>query len=341
MRTQFAESMPKLSDLSLSAGVITTNLLLALLALLLILLACSVFNGTLKERGNDLMMVFAGVLAPLGAVGRGWNALSARMDDPGAAFPLRRLVIIVALISVIYSAIDPGFGFNLSTLALLISLAVGLGLLTLLYEGAQVVMSSRRFGLEGTLQLHPLGAVVAILSVLASRVVDLHPGIVLGFVAGASVAARDPRESGQITFVPMLLLLGLSMVALGLIDPFRALSEQSSQWFAVIPETVAVTVFVGGIEGLLFNLVPLTFMEGKNVWDWSKVAWASLALVVGFLFFHVLLNRTNGYAGALENANVQLLFALCFVFLAVAGAFWLICRLLPEEDGATEEFAEP
>jgi hypothetical protein len=61
---------------------------------------------------------------------------------------------------------------------------------------------------------------------------------------------------------------------------------------------------------------------------------------VSFLFLHVLLNRTNGYADALENANVQALFVMCFVFLAVAGAFWLICRQLPEGAGG-EEYSEP
>jgi hypothetical protein len=342
-RTQFAESVPKLSDLSTSGRVVLTNLLLGLIALLLILLACAVFNGTLKERGNELMAAFAGVLTPLGAIGQGWHAVSARLDDPTAAFPLVRLTLIVVLISVIYTAIDPSFGWNLSTLAMLISLAIGLGVLTVVYEGAQVVLSSRRFGLEGTLQLHPLGVVVAILSVLASRFTDLHPGVVLGFVAGASVAARDPREAGQLTFIPMLILLSLSLMALALIDPFRALSDESSQWLAVVPETAAVTIFVGGIEGLLFNLVPLTFMEGKKIWDWNKIAWLGLAGTVSFFFFHVLLNRTNGYADALADADVQALFAMCFVFLAVAGAFWYACRtFLPETDDAVaQDFAEP
>ncbi len=340
-RTQFAESVPKLSDLSTSGKVVLTNLLLGLIALLLILLACAVFNGTLKERGNELMAAFAGVLTPLGVIGQGWNTLSSRLDDPAAAFPLMRLTLIVVLISVIYTGIDPSFGWNLSTLAMLISLAIGLGVLTVVYEGAQVVLSSRRFGLEGTLQLHPLGVVVAILSVLASRFTDLHPGVVLGFVAGASVAARDPREAGQLTFIPMLILLALSLVALALIDPFRALSDESSQWLAVVPETAAVTIFVGGIEGLLFNLVPLTFMEGKKIWDWNKLAWLGLAVTVSFFFFHVLLNRTDGYADALANADVQALFAACFVFLAIAGAFWYACRTFLPESDTSEELAGP
>jgi hypothetical protein len=333
--------VPTLGDLSLSASVITTNLILAVLALLLILLACSVFNGTLKERGNELMLMFAGVLAPLGAISRGWTALAYRIDDPRAPFPVVRLALIVGLVSVIYAALDDDFGWNLSTVALLVSLAIGLGLLTVLYEGAQVVLSSRRFGLEGTLQLHPLGVVVAVISVVVSRLADLHPGVVLGFVAGASIAARDPREQGQITFFPMLGLLAISLVALALIDPFRSLSEESSQWFAVIPETVAVTIFIGGIEGLLFNLVPVTFMEGKKIWDWSKVAWLALGVTVGFFFFHVVLNRTDGYASALANASVQALFAVAFVFLAAAGLFWFVCRNFVPEERAADELAEP
>jgi hypothetical protein len=253
------------------------------------------------------------------------------------------MAFIVVLISVIYSALDPTFGMNLATLAMLISLAIGVGLLSIFYEGTQVILSLRRFGLEGRLELHPLGIVVALVSVIATRLVHMHPGIVLGFVAGAAVSAEDPREEGQITFVPMVGSLALSLVALLLIGPFRGLSNDSVHWWAVIPETVAVTVFVGGIEGLLFGLLPLEFMDGRKVWDWSKVAWAGLAVAATFLFFHVLLNQTDGYASALANASVQGLFILCAVFVVAAGAFWLACRLsFPERgSGGPSEVAGP
>ena len=209
-RTEYAFSVPKLTDLSLAASVITTNLVLALLALLLILLACSVINSTLKERGMEVTAALAGYMGPFAAIGRGWTAIANRLDEPDAPFPLGRMAFIVVLISVIYSALDPTFGMNLATLAMLISLAIGVGLLSIFYEGTQVILSLRRFGLEGRLELHPLGIVVALVSVIATRLVHMHPGIVLGFVAGAAVSAEDPREEGQITFVPMVGSLALA-----------------------------------------------------------------------------------------------------------------------------------
>ena len=104
---------------------------------------------------------------------------------------------------------------------------------------------------------------------LISRLTDIHPGVILGVIAGAAIAGDDPRQHGPIIFVPMLGLLVLSLAALIALEPLRSLAGDSPEWYGVIPETVAVTVFVAGIEGLLFNLLPLTFMEGRKVWECS------------------------------------------------------------------------
>jgi hypothetical protein len=246
-------------------------------------------------------------------------------DDAGWA-SLPRLGLILLIVGAIYSGLDPDFGLNQTTLALVVSLTIGVGLLTIIYEGSQILLSSRAFGHPGTLELEPLGILIAIASVLLTRITSLHPGIVLGVIAGAVVSAPDTREQGKVVLGAMVGMLVMSLVALLLVAPLRTLSNDSSAWYAVIPETVAVTLFVGGIEGLLFNLLPLEFMEGRAVWRWSRPAWLLLTVTVVFVFFHVVVNRTDSYTSVAEETGVRALFAIAVVCVLLASAFWVVCR---------------
>jgi len=323
-----------LSDLSTSPATIATNLTLSLAAFLLILLACGVFNETLKENGSEL----SAALSRLPLVGSLFTVPVQAVPKPvqrGLSFGFLKPISMLALLGVIYSALDPAFGFNTTTLALLISLAIALGFLTTLFEGGKVLVTSRFYRGSAALRLHPLGIGVAIASVALSKLIHMHPGIVLGFVAGAVVNVEDPRRGGPITFVPMVALFVFSLVALGLAEPLQQFSNHSTEWYGVIPETVAVTIFVAGVEGLLFQLMPLTFMEGRTVWDWSKLAWLLIAVPVGFVFFHVIVNREHAYDAAVQESSVQALFALCGLFLLMSGVFWLVCRFwLPKHEVA-------
>ena len=306
---------------------------------MLILLACTVFNSTLEENGSELAAVLGRVVAPFG-LSLGW--LRGADDDGDGVRPLSlwRLALILLAVASIYAGLDPDFGWNAATAALIVSLTVGVGLLTIVYEGAQVLFGARA-GARSSLQLQPLGIVIAALSVVITRVTDVHPGIVLGVIAGAAVGSHDARLQGRIVTAAMLGILAVSMGSLLLVGPFQSLSTDHPEvWWAVIPETVAVTLFVGGIEGLLFSLLPLKFMEGRRVWDWSRPVWFVLALGVSFLFFHVVLNRTDAYTSVVEETGVQTLLLICVASVAVSSVFWLACRLwLPGEPEPEPEAA--
>ncbi len=323
---------PAFNKLSASPGVIATNVALSLLALMLILLASSVFNSTLEENGSALAALLARLVAPFGL---SLAFLRGNDDDGDGIRPISvwRLGLILLAVAAIYSGLDPEFGWNTSTAALVVSLTVGVGLLTIVYEGAQVLLGARVGAVRSSLQLQPLGIVIAAISVILTRVTDVHPGIVLGVIAGAAVGSHDTKFQGRIVTAAMLGTLALSLGALLLVGPLQSLSTDHNEvWWAVIPETVAVTLFVGGIEGLLFSLLPLKFMEGRRVWDWSRAVWLLIALSVSFLFFHVVLNRTDAYTSVVEETGVQALFIICVGALTLASVFWLACRYwLPEE----------
>ncbi|HRC63132.1 MAG: hypothetical protein K1X87_07255 [Dehalococcoidia bacterium] len=333
--SDFVEDFPAFSQLSGDPITIATNLAMSLGLLFLILLSATIFNQTLEENHGALARMFSRFAGPFSVL---WGRSSVASAG-GRILSLVRVGIILLIVAGIYSGLDPDFGFNTSTAALIISMTVGVGLLTILYEGVQVLVAPRAVGTVGHLEPLPVGILIAGLSVVITRITDLHPGIVLGVVAGAIVPTADPRDQGRLVFVATIGVLLLSLVALALVDPLRDYAnDHSTTWWAAIPETVAVTLFIGGLEGLFLNMLPLEFMEGHALWKWSKLAWAVSTGVIAFLFLHVVINRTDSYDQVAEETGIRALFLVCAVSLLMAGAFWLVCRIWLHEP---EEHAHP
>ena len=117
---------------------------------------------------------------------------------------------IVLLTGLIYSLLEPGFGLNSTTLILLVSMVAGISMSTFLFEGGQVFWSTKRYETPAVMRIYPLAIVIAALSVLLTKLVDLQPGVIFGFVTAAAILPRasiSPRDRGMIVLVPVLGLL--------------------------------------------------------------------------------------------------------------------------------------
>ena len=75
--------------------------------------------------------------------------------------------------------------------------------------------------------------------------------------------------------------------------------DTENSLLAALLEGVVLAVFVGGLQGTLFNLMPLEFQDGGKVMRWNRFAWFGLSAVLTFFFFHVFLNPENEIDGAL------------------------------------------
>jgi hypothetical protein len=101
----------------------------------------------------------------------------------------------------------------------------------------------------------------------------------------------------------------------------------SNSWLTALPEAIAVAIFLGGIEGLLFNLIPFTFNDGEKVWRWDKRAWAIIALPSLAIFIHILINREDSVPSALAQGSVIASLGLCLGITALALATWLAFKV--------------
>jgi hypothetical protein len=303
-------------------GTVAANAVFSVI-LLLLLVDASIFNSTIKENEGEILGFFGGMAAPFHGLGAAWTAQQGIFGNFG------KPLLVLGLSALVYCLLEPGLALDRSAIVLFLSLVAGIGVATYVYEGAQVLISERFFEMPSAIRFFPVAIAIAIGSVLLSRVTGLHPGLVYGFVAGAAiVAARDPdrREAGLIIFVPMLAMLAVALVAWALLGPLRALSDDDN-FAALVLEGAAAAIFMGGVQGLLFALIPMSFMDGEKVWNWSKLAWVAITLPVAFLFFQVVLNQDGTLRSAFDSPGVSALIILAAVCWTITGITWLFFKI--------------
>lgn len=141
---------------------------------------------------------------------------------------------------------------------------------------------------------------IAVFCVLLSRATGFKPGYLYGFVGGlVFLGAREPddRTKGRLVLVAAGCLMVLSLAAWSLAIPVTNAVEAGSSWLQVI-RTICIAAFVAGLQGLVFRLVPLSFMAGGTLIRWNKWIWGALFALGVFLFWHVLLNPDSTYGKA-------------------------------------------
>ena len=330
--SNFLVQLPGLSGVVTDVGVVGTNVSLALLAVLTLLVATTVFNSTLEENATEIESFVKRISgAPKAApafAALGWIS----EEEAGGKSPwlhfLKPFLIVLAT-AVIYALLEPGFGLNEQTMVVVAALIAGITVSTFLYEGGQVLWSTKRYDTPASMRVYPLAILIAIGCVGLTRITNLHPGIIFGFVTAAAIFPRGemPREAnGKIVAVPLMLLMLAAFVAFLLIDPLHDFTTSHPSVYASLPETIAVAVFVGGAGSALLILIPVTFNDGEKIWKWSKLIWFGMALPATFAFIHVIVNDED-YGEIAESTNTMTLLVLCAIVLIVAAVTWLFFRM--------------
>lgn len=249
-------------------------------------------------------------------------------------------VLVAAVGAIIGGFLDPGFGFHRSSIALLIgvffSVMIGVGV------AALAARSYRRAGSrpsEWVLHAIPSALLVAVVCVLISRLVKFQPGYLYGLVGGAAfVAALGRREEGRSEVAVIAAALALALVAWVVFGVVASQANDPHPAFGVlVADSLLAGLFIGGIEGLLFSLIPLRFLPGYRVKGWSWVVWIVLTAIVTFTFVNVLLRPASGYLGQSTQASVTLAGILFVAFGVSSVLFWLYFRLRP----STEQGSSP
>jgi hypothetical protein len=326
----FVASVPLPTQVSRDPAVIGTNLVFALLFAVVFGFTATLFNSTLRENNEAIMR-------PLRPLAGSWRRLARRMGggrDPAAAPPSRahRLIEATAVVLVgalIYAFLDPGFGFSMSGLALYLSLAITVAVVTCAYEGVQCYYCSRRLSVPTALRFYPAALLIAIACVVVSRLIGFSPGYLYGFAGSIAFlsAVRPSREGrGRIVLLSGVVLLAISLGTWFLAVPVTHAIEGHDLWILHVLQGATIGVFVAGLESLFFGLIPLTFMEGESLLHWNRWVWLATFTFVAFAFWHVLLNKDSRYAATFGNSNTRVMLMLLVVFSLVTVATFFYFR---------------
>jgi hypothetical protein len=320
--SKWLDAIPLPTEVSTDPEVIGTNLGLALFFALALGLTSALFNSTLEENEELIDARLAPLLVPL-------RRAAARLPRlAGQGIRIAQAVLLLLLAALLYAFLDPGFGISAGGATIYFSLLVALVVSIYSYKGIQVLLGGRFYQLRARFRLFPIALAFGLLCVLLTRWMDFHPGYLYGFVAGFAflgMEAETPRRWALLVLAGACALLVASLVAWGLAAPVHKLAADGSAGASVLYGAL-VAVFVAGLEGLLFALAPLTFMDGSRVMAWSRVAWGAAFGLAAWLFFHVLINPGSAYLDALAGKKVLVMLGTLAAYGLLAVGAWLFFR---------------
>lgn len=293
-----------------------------MLFLLLAAFPGQLLNKTLEENYEEISGWFG---FGSGVLGRLRNAL--------ARFWQRRsgVILFVVISALLYGFLSPQFGPTPESAASLIGILGGLAIVIAAFELPLAFFYRRKLQDPGRLAVQPMTILVGVACVVISRIADFQPGYLYGLVLGYVFAKELPiKEEGRANALTAVWMLALSLLA------WLALpvAESSLTDFPLAQVGIAAglaTIFIGGLEGLLFELVPLRFLRGETVFAWHRSLWAILFLAAAFTFVHVLLTPANGFLGDTRTSPLLAAVILFVGFGVFSVAFWAYFRYRPEK----------
>ncbi len=237
----------------------------------------------------------------------------------------------IGISALLYSLLDPTFGFSLDSLGTFLGLTLGLVLTLASYSIPLFVLSrGKDFGLAA--RALPGTLVIALLCVVVSRVANFQPGYLYGLIIGFGFTRELSKvEEGRLAGIATATGLAASIVAWLALPAVRG--SEGVGMGGLILETALVTVVVAGLEGALFGMMPLRFLPGERVRAWNARFWMGIIGVAAFAFFHILLNPSSGYLADSERSSMATVIGLLVVFGLGSVLFWGFFRFIRRTPG--------
>ncbi len=232
---------------------------------------------------------------------------------------------------VMYGFLDPTFGVSVDSLLLLVGILAALAIGTLAATATFRWARERLNGERGTFRVLPATLIVALVCVLVTRITDFQPGYLYGVLAGLLFVIVVPeRATGREHAFASSVVAAVGMAAFVLLGVVRALEGSGGATGAWRPIDVALSALViGGIEGLLFGMLPLSGLPGGKVKEWDTRIWALLLFLGTVGFLHVIVNPSSGYLVDTTTVPLVKALALLLLFGGISVGLWAWFRYRP------------
>ena len=316
-RTAFVTSLAQPDQVELGARKLAGSAAAAMGLVLLFAFPFQLFNSTVEENYSEIRAWFR---LPV-------NAVDAVAHGVGGGF----FLALTVLAAITLGFLSPDFGLDTSSLVLVVAFTVALLVMSLGFRLPADIISHRRTGDWGRLYFLPGTLLVSVVLVVLSRTMHFQPGYFYGALGGIGFAgALTQRTRGRVTAANWVWALTLSVAAwLARVPVSEAAGQPDASLWWIGLEACLALIFLWGVEGLVVAMLPMRFLDGRKVLDWSRTVWAVLMFLGVFATFHLLLAPNSGYVGKTSGEVAVGVLALFLGFGAVSVGLWAYFNYRP------------
>lgn len=282
---------------------------LALALLFLVALPTELLNSSLSSNTSRLGRAYGTVDGAM-TKAKDWFIGVTRSRALAAA-------VITVLVAIVYGFVDPGFGFDIVSLRLVLSLAIAFFLLSYVASWISGMIIRRAWGAIGVVEIQPSIILFAIVGVIVARILEFSPGFLVGLAIGLELLQASRKVSARAIFVQIGVVTGLALAAWVVYSFFTP----GNDFLGMLVEDTLVATTAEGLTGALIAIVPLKFLDGHDLWAVSKRLWIASFLIVAVAFSLLVLPTAINGTDVADYGTWLLVFA---AFGLVSVLIWLI-----------------
>ncbi|MFZ2963326.1 MAG: Ig-like domain-containing protein, partial [Rhodoglobus sp.] len=290
-----------LTSVIASPAIIGTAALSGFVLLLFVAFPAELLNSTISEQYQR----FARRVPKLTVLERFTNWLE-RLPWLGG-------LAITVVAAFIFGFADPGFGFDVTSLRVVLACAIALFIVGYLASSIAGFILRGRWNLATSMELKPLGLVLTIAGVLLSRLLDFSPGFLIGLLLGIGLVGRTSvGDRAKATLVQAGVVFALAILGWVGYSILMATGDATSFWSALALDTM-VAITTEGLTALFIGLLPFRLLDGSAIFEHSKVVWAAAYVIAAAAFVLIVVPSAWGeFDGSL------------WLWIAVVGGFALV-----------------
>lgn len=267
-----SEAIAPLSAIAANPAVIAIAGGLALALLFLVALPTELLNSSLSSNTSRLGRAYGAVDGALNRA-QDWLIKVTRSRALVAA-------ILTILVAIVYGFVDPGFGFDIVSLRLVLSLAIAFFLLSFVASWISGLIVRRAWGAIGVVAMQPSIILFAVVGVVVARILDFSPGFLVGIAIGLELLQASKTLTARAVFVQLGVVTGLALAAWVVYSLFTP----GDDFVGMLFEDTMVATTAEGLTGAMIAVFPLKFLDGRELWEVSKRLWVAAFVIVGTAF---------------------------------------------------------
>ena len=337
-----ASMVPAPQQVSAEPPVVATNIGLAIVMALIFGVCVTILDNMINDEQARIQawLKAYGIdkIVPKMQNVLGWSASRAVKQG---CFTLPLVALILAFYGVIFAFLERGTSiFSREGVFLAAMMAFTVGVVSFSGDILRRFFG-RIWNTDSSFNLYPISLVVAILTVGASRLFSISPGVVFGVPGGADVdipsEKRERREAilaaATITMLSVLALIGwgISGAMLSLVNtPIEERIAGVIDGPVNVVLNASLLMFLVALETVFFESLPMAYSTGRTLFKKNKFLWVVFFLPIAFAFNHVLLNPQSEFLSSFQTPNVRILWVTIFGLIGVTAMLWFYFNVVDD-----------